>query len=214
MTPTDFSNSVYAALGVFALAWLWHCGWRQLSIDLYRQELFEIRDRLFDLAAQQTKTFGFDHPAYGPLRMQFNGAIRFAHRLNAIQLVLFKVLRLILGPRVSPIDIEGPLDEKLATVDCATQAEIVRLRELWGLATMRFLLRTSPLIYLVIVAIMSRLLLISLRQYLKKKVQLPRYSFKLVSRRLTSTVWDDVAFANYCEDEENAPHNRARAATH
>ena len=52
MNLHQISSSIEVAFGFFALACLWHFGWRQLAIDVFRQELFEARDRLFDIAVQ------------------------------------------------------------------------------------------------------------------------------------------------------------------
>lgn len=207
MNPTEFSNSIQAAIGFSVVACLWHFGFRQLAIDTYRQELFEIRDRLFDLAAKD-KSFGFAHPAYGPLRMQFNGTIRFAHRMNMIQIVIFKTVRQIFGPRVSPIDLDGSLEDKLATVDCATQAEIVALRDQWTKATMRFFAKTSLLFYAVFFSVALRFLIRGLGQYLVKKVGIPKITYRIVSRGLAATVWDDVALTNYSEAVEGDDESR------
>ncbi len=54
--------------------------YQDYRIDRFRQDLFTIRDRLFDLAADGQ--IQFDHTAYGLVRITINGYIRFAHRVR------------------------------------------------------------------------------------------------------------------------------------
>jgi hypothetical protein len=49
-------------------------------VDRLRQDLFDIRDRLFDEAA--TGRLSFDSQAYRYTRTSINGMIRFAHRIS------------------------------------------------------------------------------------------------------------------------------------
>ncbi len=58
--------------------------------DAFRQKMFKLRDDLFDDAANGK--ISFDDPAYGMLRGAMNGFIRFGHRLNIWQVLLFELL--------------------------------------------------------------------------------------------------------------------------
>lgn len=58
--------------------------YRDYRVDRFRQEMFTLRDELFDQAA--AGRFQFNDPAYGMLRSTMNGFIRFGHRLNLLQL--------------------------------------------------------------------------------------------------------------------------------
>jgi hypothetical protein len=61
--------------------------WRRQRLDRLRQDLFILRDQVFDIAA--AGGIPFDHPAYGTVRAFFNGLIRFGHRLTlSIMVVL------------------------------------------------------------------------------------------------------------------------------
>jgi len=83
-------NSPYVALwtilGLFGVAYLYWWRYRALRIDIFRQEIFELRDRLFDDAADGM--LPFDHPAYLALRGIMNGYLRFAHWLNIWHIIL------------------------------------------------------------------------------------------------------------------------------
>ena len=54
--------------------------WAEHRLDAFRQELFAIRDELFDYAA--AGNIKFDDPAYRLLRKSMNGFIRYAHQLT------------------------------------------------------------------------------------------------------------------------------------
>lgn len=62
---------------------------REYLVDSFRQQMFGLRDELFDDARRGLMQF--DHPAYGILRSTMNGFIRFGHRLNALQFLVFAV---------------------------------------------------------------------------------------------------------------------------
>lgn len=57
----------------------------QYRIDKARQELFAIRDELFDFAINGN--ISFNHPAYGILRRTMNGMVRFTHKIDFINLI-------------------------------------------------------------------------------------------------------------------------------
>lgn len=201
MTPDQISICIQSAVGFFALACLWHFGWRQLAIDAFRQDLFEARDRLFDLAFDGDGSgFSFDHPVYGKLRRQFHGAIRLAHRLSMVQICVFFVFRLIFGPRVKFDEMIPPLESQLGGVDDRTQARILEIKEEWNMATLRYLMRTSPLFYVAFALLFGWLAIFRFADYLANKVAMRR----LVSERISCTVWQDVAMADYVEQFEAA----------
>ena len=64
--------------------------YKDYRIDNFRQKMFEIRDSLFDDAAKEN--ISFTDSSYGMLRSTINGHIRFAHRLNLLQAIMFITL--------------------------------------------------------------------------------------------------------------------------
>lgn len=71
---------------VFVMFWLY----RDYYVDDLRQDLFALRDELFDAAA--AGKIPFDDPAYGMLRRTLNGFIRFGHRLNLVETILLLIM--------------------------------------------------------------------------------------------------------------------------
>jgi len=71
---------IISLIGLAGLWALWYYFWKPQRVDAFREELFALRDSLFDLAADGVVPFR--HPAYAQLRLLINGMIRFAHRLT------------------------------------------------------------------------------------------------------------------------------------
>ena len=68
-------------LVLFILGWFfWFQVWIPYRIDTYRQDLFALRDELFQLASD--KNIPYNDPVYSDLRNFINGIIRFAHRVT------------------------------------------------------------------------------------------------------------------------------------
>jgi hypothetical protein len=63
-----------------AIAAIWYGPWQHLCTDVARQRVFEIRDRLFDMAAEGR--LDFSSREYRELRDSLNQSIRFAHLLT------------------------------------------------------------------------------------------------------------------------------------
>ena len=72
---------VFCALGILWYAW----PYRRLRVAVYREDLFSIRDELWDY---MNKRKSFDDPAYRAMRQLLNGLIRLAPRLYNGGLVL------------------------------------------------------------------------------------------------------------------------------
>ena len=65
--------------------------WRELRIEVFRQRIFQIRDELFDFAAEGN--ISFNDPAYGALRTSMNSLIRFAHKMSFFHAFLMNLAR-------------------------------------------------------------------------------------------------------------------------
>jgi hypothetical protein len=116
--------------------------WRPYRADQLRQELFGLRDQLFDYAAGGGVSF--DHPAYTRLRTTLNGMIRFAHRVTFLRLCLN-----VLAERVWPDLVEAhPLREWERAVrglpSPDAQRELYRLYGRMLTTVFRHLARSSP----------------------------------------------------------------------
>lgn len=74
------------------LAWLFvFVFWRNYRIDKFRDQLFALRNELFDYAAHGGVLF--DEPAYGILRNTMNGLLRYAERISFTHFILTNVIQ-------------------------------------------------------------------------------------------------------------------------
>jgi hypothetical protein len=60
--------------------------WRDYRLDAFREDLFELRDRMFLYAAQGN--ISFSHPAYALLRNRMNVLLRYAHGFTLTSLFI------------------------------------------------------------------------------------------------------------------------------
>jgi hypothetical protein len=72
--------ALQSILGLIALWFFIVYGWRNLRLDSFRNDVFEIRDEMFLYAAQGNVRF--DHPAYTMLRSRMNVVLRYAHEFT------------------------------------------------------------------------------------------------------------------------------------
>lgn len=87
---TEFEALITSVVSLCALIYLMFWCYRDYKVDRFRQNIFQLRDQLFDSA--KNGDLSFDDDAYQMLRSTMNGAIRFAHRLNLAQVLLFILL--------------------------------------------------------------------------------------------------------------------------
>jgi hypothetical protein len=77
-----FQSTTLLALLIVVGFWLWPC----VRLDSFRQNMFALRDEMFDYAA--SGKISFTHPAYRLLRQSMNGFIRHGHRLSLFQITM------------------------------------------------------------------------------------------------------------------------------
>lgn len=77
---TSVSTILLSIVSLMGLVVLYFWLYRDYRLDLFRDQLFALRDELFDLAA--SGKIDFDSKAYGMLRTTLNGFIRFSHRFG------------------------------------------------------------------------------------------------------------------------------------
>lgn len=80
MTISDAANVFQSAICIALLAAVLLKWWADARLDAFRQEMFTVRDELFDYAA--SGKIAFDDPAYRLLRQMMNGLIRYGHQLT------------------------------------------------------------------------------------------------------------------------------------
>lgn len=89
--------------------------YKRTRLDALREDLFTIRDELFDYVWRHQ--LSYDLPAYGLLRLAINGMIRDAHKLNVWTMILYLLTR------------EGRLFSSSRVLDCIRDVEVVETRK-------------------------------------------------------------------------------------
>jgi hypothetical protein len=82
--------AILNAVSLMLIVWLVFFAYQAYRVDKLRQDLFTIRDQLFDEALNGN--IAFDDEAYKISRQMVNGMIRFAHRLSIPSMFAFAFL--------------------------------------------------------------------------------------------------------------------------
>lgn len=82
----NIGSILHLACGLYLLWFLLFFCFRSYRLDFVRDQLFQVRNELFDYAA--TGAISFDAPAYWMLRQRLNGLLRFAHTMTFVRLVI------------------------------------------------------------------------------------------------------------------------------
>jgi hypothetical protein len=90
MSDAQLVNGIVSTLSLIGIVVLVFWLYRGYRVDKFRQDMFALRDELFDFA--DSGAISFDDPAYGFLRRTMNGYIRFGHRLSLLHAVVFWTL--------------------------------------------------------------------------------------------------------------------------
>ncbi len=84
MNP-ETANFIISLAAIFFICVLVFWLYRDYELDVFRQKMFKLRDKLFDEA--RAGNISFDDDVYGILRSTMNGSIRYAHRMNFLYVV-------------------------------------------------------------------------------------------------------------------------------
>ncbi len=85
------SIALFSGLLFILIFWAWFVLWKDLFVDEYRQQLFDVRDDLFNMAFRGD--IPFESEEYLSLREILNGTIRFAHAMSPFTLILLLAYR-------------------------------------------------------------------------------------------------------------------------
>lgn len=78
-----YAKIAVSAYAVFLLYWF---AFRSQRVERFRQDLFAIRDSMFDFALENGRDFC--DPNYSDLRSSVNGMIRYADRFNPVSMIV------------------------------------------------------------------------------------------------------------------------------
>lgn len=153
-------TSILSLAGILVLLRLY----RDDSVDRFRQDLFALRDEMFDFAA--AGGVEFRHPAYRMLRLTMNGFLRRADRLNLLQIVLF-LLASSREDRRTDDRFRATWTRSLLEMDGAAQARMNEYRDRMHRILVKHLLFRSPgLVATIVVPAAANVMGVSLTNFL------------------------------------------------
>ena len=131
-------SSVVYLLGIWYLIF-WK--YRTYSVDAFRQDMFTLRDEVFDAA--RDGLIDFNHPAYGILRSTINGFIRFGHRFTIGQF-LFMMLLVKRDDLEKVADFDQEWEQAIAGLDENTRARLEQFRTRMDMIAIKQLVLGTP----------------------------------------------------------------------
>jgi hypothetical protein len=134
-----------SALVVFALLVFWLIP--SYRLDRFRQEVFCVRDELFDYA--RAGNIGFNHPAYRLLRQSANGFIRYAHHLTFYRVVTTVIVQRIMGHTPELVWTQK-WTHALDSLDEKTKADLIQYHERLAILIADRLVLGSPVLMAVL----------------------------------------------------------------
>ena len=146
MSFSASASVVHFLLGVLILFLIWHFGVRPYLLERFRSDLFDLRDELFDYAADGN--IDFEDSRYGTLRMWLNALIRMAHRVTFLDTIVTTQVTNI-DPESSPVA-EKRLD-RLEMMFEGEEGEDLRYFAIRSLKiSIKYFVLRSPLMWLVL----------------------------------------------------------------
>jgi len=131
----------------FLVAWVFYFWiYQEYRVDKTRQEIFAIRDELFDFAA--AGNIYFNHPSYVMLRTTMNGMIRFTHRVNLIMVIMLILMNL---KTVEAKAFVESYDESVASLDSSTRDKLNNYLGRMNWAIVNHLIRSSIILMFFVV---------------------------------------------------------------
>ncbi len=118
---------------------------RGCAVDSFRQEIFALRDELFDRAASGA-AISFDHPAYGMLRSTMNGFVRWADQLQLLQVMLMLIASRRDDWRVRDRDFDSQWNHALADLQPDDREWLISCRERMHRLLASYLVLRSPVV--------------------------------------------------------------------
>lgn len=146
-------SSLSSILLIFVLLKLWP----ELRLDSFRQEMFALRDELFDFA--DAGNISFSHPSYRLLRRSMNGFIRFGHQLTFFRLCM-TLLRWKFGLEKPNLGWARSLSQSLKTIpDESVRTRLEAFHSRAFVLVFRRLIMGSPLLIFAVMTVTITMLL-------------------------------------------------------
>lgn len=146
---TEFATVAFNAFFMVGIWWLIFVGLRQYRIDAFRQELFSIRDELFDYAASGEE-LTFDSKAYGLTRTSLNGMIRFAHQFTFARSIVMVLADKVVADGRHSREYENQMLDAMLELSPKANKRIEKARRDTHKAVFKYVVLSSPLLWFVV----------------------------------------------------------------
>lgn len=151
MTNESAYIAISSLISLSGVCYLLFWRYRKYSVDKFRQEVFALRDELFDYAAEGHVPF--DHPAYTMLRTTMNGFIRFGHRLSLWQF-LFLAIASNKEERKRATEFESKFLEVTETLDEPTRMRMYEFRNRMDMRALSHIFTSAPELILLLLPLL------------------------------------------------------------
>lgn len=146
MTAQTFIIVIEAILCAALLVWFVFGPWQKVWVAVSRQHIFELRDQLFDMAADGK--IAFSNPSYIRLREFLNGCIRFSHKITFES---FLVWLACIGPKSKMNFVElNKWDEMVHVADEVVRREMRSILRKAVLVLFGYMALRSPIFWILI----------------------------------------------------------------
>lgn len=140
---------IYTLISILILGYLLFWCYRSYSLARFRQDIFDLRDELFDRAYKGLVSF--EHPAYSMLRSTMNGFLRFGHMLSFWQIFIFMIL--VRKEKMNlPHSYEQEWEKATRDLDDELKTQLNQYRGALHFSILKHLIFSSPLLMLTIFA--------------------------------------------------------------
>jgi hypothetical protein len=137
-------------------------------IDRHRQDLFKLRDELFDYA--NSGKIGFDHQAYRIMRTMINGGIRFGDRTSLFYFLLVAINHIQhQEDDLLVSDFQSLWDSSLASLPLETSKHLKQIHQEYHLIVAAQAIKRSPILALLCIPIFTLLIAASLVPRIQKQ---------------------------------------------
>ena len=151
MDIITLATILQTAIGLVMLCIIFFWLWPGVRLDSFRQNMFTLRDELFDYAA--AGQISFRHPAYRLLRQSMNGFIRYAHRISVFQITMTILMWKALRPVEREYDWTKKWETALASIeDDEVKAKLKEFHDRVGLMVAERIVLGSPLLFTFLIA--------------------------------------------------------------
>ena len=175
MITNDQMQIFINCFALASLALAWHLFWRPFATCRFRQDLFDLRDSLFDKVDSGETTLKFDSTAYCDLRNDINTMIRFANHLGFAKL-LFTSLFVRSGKNEAK---DQAAEARMKLSD--QEKELVRdIDQKQSRIIMRYFLHSSFLMWFLLLCVISIAICLAFVEYTRSRVITLRATVKKI----------------------------------